>query len=106
MTGPLGYLDFLCLMTKAQMVLTDSGGIQEETTTLGVPCLTLRDSTERPVTVTEGSNTIVGTDPSAIEDAIQKLRESPPTTTRQPALWDGGAAARIVDILERDLGNS
>lgn len=106
MTGPLGYLDFLCLMTDAQMVLTDSGGIQEETTALGVPCLTLRDSTERPVTVTEGTNTIVGTDPMAIEDAIRTLRESPPSEHRQPALWDGGAAARIVDILERDLGHS
>jgi len=106
MTEPLGYLDFLCLMTDAQMVLTDSGGIQEETTALGVPCLTLRDSTERPVTVTEGTNTIVGTDPSAIEEAIRTLRESPPSQHRQPALWDGGAAARIVDILEQDLGHS
>ena len=91
------------------MVLTDSGGIQEETTVLGVPCLTLRDSTERPVTVTEGTNTIVGTDPSVIEEAIRTLRQSPPETPaagRRPALWDGGAAARIVDILERDLGNS
>ncbi len=106
MTGPLGYLDFLCLMTDAQMVLTDSGGIQEETTALGVACLTLRDSTERPVTVTEGTNTIVGTDPSAIEAAIRTLRESPPTQGRQPALWDGHAAGRIVDILEQDLGHS
>jgi UDP-N-acetylglucosamine 2-epimerase (non-hydrolysing) len=104
MTGPLGYLDFLSLMTDAQMVLTDSGGIQEETTALGVPCLTLRDSTERPVTVSEGTNTIVGTDPLEIEKAIAKLRESPVKQQRQPALWDGGAAARIVDILEKDLG--
>jgi UDP-N-acetylglucosamine 2-epimerase (non-hydrolysing) len=103
MTGPLGYLDFLCLMTDAQMVLTDSGGIQEETTALGVPCLTLRDSTERPVTVTEGTNTIVGTDPAAIEAAIRTLRDSPPPKGRQPALWDGGAAGRIVDILEQDF---
>jgi UDP-N-acetylglucosamine 2-epimerase (non-hydrolysing) len=106
MTGPLGYLDFLSLMTDAQMVLTDSGGIQEETTALGVPCLTLRDSTERPVTVSEGTNTIVGTDPSEIEKAIEKLRAFPVTKQRQPALWDGNAAARIVDILEKDLGNS
>jgi UDP-N-acetylglucosamine 2-epimerase (non-hydrolysing) len=105
MTAPLGYLDFLRLLMDAQMVLTDSGGIQEETTALGVACLTLRDSTERPVTVTEGTNTIVGTDPAAIAQAIEKLRRSPPPTGRRPALWDGNAATRIVDILERDLGN-
>lgn len=105
MTAPLGYLDFLRLLTDAQMVLTDSGGIQEETTALGVACLTLRDSTERPVTVTEGTNTIVGTDPIAIEKAIEQLRRSPPAKGQRPALWDGCAATRIVDILERDLGN-
>jgi UDP-N-acetylglucosamine 2-epimerase (non-hydrolysing) len=105
MTAPLGYLDFLRLLMDAQMVLTDSGGIQEETTALGVACLTLRESTERPVTVTEGTNTIVGTDPAAIEKAIEQLRQSPPSKGRRPALWDGNAAARIVDILARDLGN-
>lgn len=103
LTDPLGYLDFLRLLTDAQMVLTDSGGIQEETTALGVPCLTLRDSTERPVTVTEGTNTIVGTDPNAIEKAIHTLRTAESTEGRRPALWDGNAAARIVDILESDL---
>ncbi len=103
LTAPLGYLDFLRLLTDAQMVLTDSGGIQEETTALGVACLTLRDSTERPVTVTEGTNTIVGTDPKGIEEAIHRLRSSPPSKGSRPALWDGGAAIRIVDILERDL---
>jgi UDP-N-acetylglucosamine 2-epimerase (non-hydrolysing) len=102
MTAPLGYLDFLHLLTQSQMVLTDSGGIQEETTALGVPCLTLRDSTERPITVTEGTNKIVGTDPAAIEAAIKNLRAHPPTG-RRPELWDGHAAERIVDILERDL---
>lgn len=106
LTDPLGYLDFLRLLMDAQMVLTDSGGIQEETTALGVPCLTLRDSTERPVTVTEGTNTIAGTDPAAIEKAIQTLRASPPSRGRRPALWDGSAAVRIVDILERDLAAS
>ena len=104
MTEPLGYLDFLHLLTRARMVLTDSGGIQEETTALGVPCLTLRDNTERPITVTEGTNTIVGTDPKAIEAAIQKLRSAPPDTGRRPELWDGHASERIIDILERDLG--
>lgn len=104
MTEPLGYLEFLRLLMDAQMVLTDSGGIQEETTALGVPCLTLRESTERPVTVSEGTNTIVGTDPAAIEDAIQKQLASPFESGRRPALWDGRAAVRIIDILERDLG--
>jgi UDP-N-acetylglucosamine 2-epimerase (non-hydrolysing) len=105
MTAPLGYLDFLRLLMDAQMVLTDSGGIQEETTALGIPCLTLRDSTERPVTVTEGTNVIAGTDPAGIEEAINQLRLSPPSKGRRPALWDGNAAIRIVDILEKDLGN-
>lgn len=105
MTEPLGYLDFLRLLTDAQMVLTDSGGIQEETTALGVPCLTLRENTERPVTVTEGTNTIVGTDPETIETAIEKLRTSPAKSHQRPTLWDGHAAERIVDILERDLGS-
>lgn len=105
LTDPLGYLDFMRLLMGAQMVLTDSGGIQEETTALGVPCLTLRTSTERPVTVTEGTNEIVGTDPTAIEAAITRLRSGAPRTGRSPALWDGGAAARIVDVLERDLAN-
>jgi UDP-N-acetylglucosamine 2-epimerase (non-hydrolysing) len=106
LTDPLGYLDFLRLLTDAQMVLTDSGGIQEETTALGVPCLTLRENTERPVTVTEGTNEIVGTDPQAIEAAINRLRSEPQRVGRQPALWDGQAAVRIVDILERDLGRA
>ena len=103
------YLDlptYRRFMIDAQFVLTDSGGIQEETTALGVACLTLRDSTERPVTVTDGTNTIVGTDPAAIEKAIETLRQSPPPTGRRPALWDGSAAARIVDILESDLSNT
>jgi UDP-N-acetylglucosamine 2-epimerase (non-hydrolysing) len=102
-TAPLGYLDFMRLLTDAQMVLTDSGGIQEETTALGVPCLTLRDSTERPVTVTEGTNRIVGTDPEAIKTAIAELRAGGTPSGRRPALWDGQAASRIVDVLERDL---
>jgi UDP-N-acetylglucosamine 2-epimerase (non-hydrolysing) len=103
LTEPLGYLDFLRLLMDAQMVLTDSGGIQEETTALGVPCLTLRESTERPVTVTEGTNRIVGTNPDAIEAAIAELRSNPPKQGYRPALWDGQAAVRIVDILERDV---
>jgi len=101
---PLGYLDFLRLMADARFVLTDSGGVQEETTALGVPCLTLRDNTERPVTVTEGTNRIVGRDPQRIRDAAKELLAGPPPEGRIPALWDGGAAARIIDVLERDLG--
>jgi UDP-N-acetylglucosamine 2-epimerase (non-hydrolysing) len=107
MTDPLGYLDFLRLLMDAQMVITDSGGIQEETTALGVPCLTLRDNTERPVTVAEGTNQIVGTDPDVIEAAINnlraRLRSGSPAQGAQPALWDGHAAERIVDILQQDL---
>jgi len=103
MTEPLGYLEFLQLMAEARLVLTDSGGIQEETTALGVSCLTLRDSTERPVTVDEGTNTMVGTEPDAIRAAVRKILDGEAKKGRVPALWDGRAAARIVDILERDL---
>ncbi len=106
LTDPLGYLDFLRLLMDARMVLTDSGGIQEETTALGVPCLTLRENTERPVTVNEGTNQIVGTDPDRIDNAIRRLRDDPPRTDARPNLWDGAASVRIVDILERDLSRA
>jgi UDP-N-acetylglucosamine 2-epimerase (non-hydrolysing) len=96
---PQGYLDFLCLLDHAGMVLTDSGGIQEETTVLGVPCLTLRENTERPVTVTQGTNTIVGSDPKRILSATQKVMRGDFARGRRPALWDGKAAERIVKIL-------
>jgi UDP-N-acetylglucosamine 2-epimerase (non-hydrolysing) len=96
---PLGYLDFIALMSRARLVLTDSGGIQEETTVLGVPCLTLRENTERPVTVTLGTNRIIGTDPQRIvHAALDVLREERPAP-RRPPLWDGHAARRVVDIL-------
>ena len=99
LTDPLGYLDFLSLYSGARLVLTDSGGIQEETTVLGIPCLTLRENTERPITVTMGTNTIVGTDPAKIiAAALAALDE----TERQPVsipLWDGHTAERIVDAL-------
>ena len=101
---PLGYLDFLRLYSGARLVLTDSGGIQEETTALGVPCLTLRENTERPVTVELGTNRVVGTDPERIvaeaEAALSKDKgQGPP---RVPPLWDGRAAGRILDaLLER-----
>ena len=96
---PLGYLDFLKLMSSARIVLTDSGGIQEETTILKIPCLTLRNNTERPVTVTIGSNQIVGTDSANIFSAYRKVITNDLTDCQIPPLWDGKAAERIVEIL-------
>lgn len=102
---PLGYLDFLALMENARIVLTDSGGVQEETTALGVPCLTLRENTERPATVEEGTNQIVGTDPDRIvQAAMAVLRAETRSSRRCPPLWDGHAAERIVKILAAHLG--
>jgi UDP-N-acetylglucosamine 2-epimerase (non-hydrolysing) len=98
---PLGYIDFVRLMSDAAAVLTDSGGIQEETTVLGVPCLTLRETTERPITVTEGTNQIVGLNQSVIEAAIHKIVSGDKPPSMRPPLWDGRAASRIADILER-----
>ena len=98
---PLGYLDFLALTAGARLVLTDSGGIQEETTALGVPCLTLRENTERPVTVEVGSNTLVGTDPAQIVPAAVAVLEGRGKKGRVPDLWDGRAAERIARILVR-----
>lgn len=94
----LGYLDFVALEASARVVLTDSGGIQEETTVLGIPCLTLRDTTERPITVSEGTNTVVGLDPARIlAEALRVLEHGVPH--RRPPLWDGRAAQRIADVL-------
>jgi len=95
---PLGYLEFVGLMEKSRVVLTDSGGIQEETTILGVPCLTLRENTERPVTVTSGTNLVVGTDPGRIREGWQRVKASS-GPQGAPPLWDGRAAGRIVDVL-------
>ena len=92
---PLGYLDFIALEASARLVLTDSGGVQEETTVLGVPCLTLRDSTDRPITVTEGTNRVVGRDPDRIAAAAREVIADPPPP-RAPALWDGKAGTRIA----------
>jgi UDP-N-acetylglucosamine 2-epimerase (non-hydrolysing) len=103
---PLGYLEFLRLTADARLVLTDSGGIQEETTVLGVPCLTLRRNTERPVTVEQGTNRIVGSDPHVIRSEVGKILDGDERRGRVPDLWDGRAAARIVDVLERDLGET
>jgi len=98
LVDPLGYLDFIALEDAATVVLTDSGGVQEETTMLGTPCLTLRPNTERPITVDEGTNVIVGTDPQAVFDATVRVLSDPPPP-RRPALWDGRAASRIVEAI-------
>ena len=96
---PLGYLDFLKLMSSAKIVLTDSGGIQEEATILKVPCLTLRENTERPITVEIGSNRVVGTETEKIIEAYTQVRDDGLRESQIPPLWDGRAAERIVRIL-------
>ncbi|HEY0839248.1 MAG TPA: UDP-N-acetylglucosamine 2-epimerase (non-hydrolyzing), partial [Vulgatibacter sp.] len=95
---PLGYLEFLGLTSQARLVLTDSGGLQEETTALGIPCLTLRENTERPVTVTEGTNTIVGVDPRKVIEAATDALDGRGKQGRIPELWDGKASERIAKI--------
>jgi UDP-N-acetylglucosamine 2-epimerase (non-hydrolysing) len=99
LTEPVGYLDFLSLEAGAAAVLTDSGGIQEETTYLGVPCFTLRANTERPVTVRVGTNTVLGLDPARIAEIPGLLSEGPDGRPDPPALWDGRAAERIADVI-------
>ena len=97
---PIGYLEMLGLMRDAKLVLTDSGGIQEETTALGVPCLTLRENTERPITLAEGTNTLVGPDPAAIRAAFREVIANGGKTGRIPEYWDGRAAMRIAHTLQ------
>ncbi|MGE5224032.1 MAG: non-hydrolyzing UDP-N-acetylglucosamine 2-epimerase [Omnitrophica WOR_2 bacterium] len=96
---PSGYLDFLALMSAARFVLTDSGGIQEETTYLGVPCLTARSTTERPITITEGTNRLVASTRAAILEAVEQMRVSPVGSHHIPEKWDGCTASRIVDVM-------
>ena len=96
---PLGYLDFLRLMSESRLVLTDSGGIQEETTVLGVPCVTLRDNTERPVTIRHGTNRLGGTEPEGIRKAIDEALASGSVVPTPPPLWDGRAGMRIGHVL-------
>lgn len=100
---PLGYLDFLHLMASAKIVLTDSGGMQEETTILGTPCLTLRENTERPATIDAGGNQIVGTDPSRIIAGFDGVMSNSTITPERPEMWDGRAAERIVDIIVKEM---
>ena len=101
MLPPVGYLEMLGLMQSAQLVLTDSGGLQEETTALGVPCVTLRENTERPITVDQGTNTIVGTDPVKIMQCVADILHTGGKSGRIPEYWDGNAAERIVDEILR-----
>lgn len=101
LAAPLGYLDFLRLTSEARIVLTDSGGIQEETTILQVPCLTLRENTERPATIDQGTNRLVGVNPPDILQAARETLAGPGASGRVPELWDGKASERILDVLDR-----
>jgi len=105
LTEPLGYLQLLGLMARARVVLTDSGGLQEETTALGVPCITLRENTERPITVSEGTNTIVGTDADRIRACFDDVMQTGGKGGRIPALWDGRAAERIAQVIAAWAGS-
>jgi UDP-N-acetylglucosamine 2-epimerase (non-hydrolysing) len=100
---PLGYLDFLRLMSDARVVLTDSGGVQEETTILGVPCITLRETTERPVTLENGTNVLAGSDPHKIIQEFDRVLCNEPKSDRFPRFWDGDAAKRIIKVLVDDF---
>jgi UDP-N-acetylglucosamine 2-epimerase (non-hydrolysing) len=103
LVGPQAYMPFLNLWKDAKVVLTDSGGLQEETTALGVPCITIRENTERPVTVDEGTNVLAGTDPVRIVAEARRVLRGEGKQGRRPHLWDGRAAERIVDVLAREL---
>jgi UDP-N-acetylglucosamine 2-epimerase (non-hydrolysing) len=98
---PLGYLEFLALQKNARVVITDSGGIQEETTYLGTPCLTLRENTERPITVTLGTNVLIGRDWILLRKKFREALNSDHKQTRHIPLWDGKASERIAEILTR-----
>ena len=97
-TTPLSYMEFLCLWKDAEIILTDSGGLQEESSAVGVRCVTLRDSTERPVTITDGTNILAGTNPARILD-VARTALAQPASGKRPLLWDGRAAERILDVI-------
>ncbi|MBY0589591.1 UDP-N-acetylglucosamine 2-epimerase (non-hydrolyzing) [bacterium] len=99
MLGPQGYLDFLSLTSQAKLVMTDSGGLQEETTAIGIPCLTLRPNTERPITIYEGTSTLVGSDVDQLRDGVEAILDGDYPNGRCPELWDGRAGQRIARIL-------
>ncbi len=103
---PMGYLDFLSLTSQAALILTDSGGLQEEATVLKVPCLTLRENTERPVTVTVGTNVVVGSDPERVKMEAAKVLSGHGKKGGVPERWDGQAGWRIAEIFEKSLGVS
>lgn len=105
LTGPVGYLDFVALMASSTLVLTDSGGLQEETTALGIPCITLRENTERPITVTEGTNTIVGCDPELITKTALQALKGEGKGGRIPEMWDGKTSERIANVLQQHIAN-
>lgn len=100
---PAGYIDFLRLLSESRFALTDSGGIQEETTILGIPCLTLRQNTERPVTITEGTNVLTGVDEEKIKNELKRILNGSIKRPRRPKLWDGNTAGRIIRVLEGDF---
>lgn len=102
----LGYLDFLSLTSRAKVIVTDSGGLQEESTALGVPCLTMRDTTERPITVSEGSSTLCGSSAELLKDNLRAVFEGTYKRSQCPKLWDGRAAERIAAILARSSGRT
>jgi UDP-N-acetylglucosamine 2-epimerase (non-hydrolysing) len=104
LVDPMGYLEFLSLTSQAKLVMTDSGGLQEETTALNVPCLTMREQTERPITVEVGSNEVVGTDPARIGEAAERVLAGNAKKGRVPELWDGRTGERIADLYARVLG--
>lgn len=106
MLGPQGYLDFLCLTSQSKLVITDSGGLQEETTALGVPCLTLRSNTERPITIEEGTSTLIGSDVDLLRHCVRDVLEGDYPAGGRPELWDGRAGRRIAAVLADSLGVS
>jgi len=103
LSEPLGYLDFLQLQDAAKVVITDSGGVQEETTALGVPCLTVRDNTERPITISEGTNKLVGSNPDVLPGEVDEILAGHSKRGRIPALWDGQAGLRAAEAIRRFL---
>jgi UDP-N-acetylglucosamine 2-epimerase (non-hydrolysing) len=104
LVDPMGYLEFLALTSQARLVFTDSGGLQEETTVLGIPCLTVRENTERPITVDVGTNLVVGTEPARIQQAAERILDGHEKKGRVPDLWDGRSGERIAQVYEEFLG--